>query len=190
MVILLKKKTVLITGAGSGLGKEASIALAKRGHKVYATTRYENEADTLNNYAKENNLPLESFKLDILLETDRNLILNYDFDVLISNAAIGDSGSVAEIRVDRFENVFETNVFSSIKLTQIAIKKFIEKKKGRVIFISSLFGRISYPFLSPYCASKFAIEAFASSLRKEMKDLDNTNIQIGIIEPRSICNRI
>ena len=86
--------------------------------------------------------------------------------------------------------MFETNVFSSIKLTQIAIKKFIEKKKGRVIFISSLFGRISYPFLSPYCASKFAIEAFASSLRKEMKDLDNTNIQIGIIEPRSICNRI
>ena len=96
----MKKKTVLITGAGSGLGKEASIALAKRGHKVYATTRYENEADTLNNYAKENNLPLESFKLDILLETDRNLILNYDFDVLINNAAIGDSGSVAEIRVD------------------------------------------------------------------------------------------
>ena len=59
----------------------------------------------------------------------------------------------------------------------------IENKRGRVIFLSSLAGRISIPFLGPYCASKFAIEGFASSLRKEMKKLDDVNIQIGIIEP-------
>lgn len=81
------------------------------------------------------------------------------------------------------ENVFETNVFSNIKITQIALKKLIKNKKGRIIFLSSLSGRISLPFLGPYCSSKFAIEGFASSLRKEMKKLDGTNIQIGIIEP-------
>lgn len=177
------KKIIVITGAGSGLGKEAAIALARRGHKVYATTQYENECENLNNFANNENIDLESFKLDIRLEEDRNKLLNIDFDCLINNAAIGDSGSICEVRVDRIENVFETNVFSNIKITQVAIKKLLQKNNGRIIFLSSLAGRIPFPFLAPYCASKFAIEGFASSLRKEMKSLDETNIQIGIIEP-------
>ncbi|MEG0873066.1 MAG: SDR family NAD(P)-dependent oxidoreductase [Clostridia bacterium] len=178
-----KKKSILVTGAGTGLGKKASIALAKRGHNVYATTRYEKEALILNKIARENKLSIKSFKLDILLAKDREKILEFDFDIIINNAAIGDSGSVSEVRVDRFKNVFETNVFSNICITQIAIKKFITKKQGRIIFISSLFGRISYPFLCPYCASKFAIESLATSLRIEMKKLDYANIEVGIIEP-------
>lgn len=181
------KKTVLITGAGSGLGKMAAISLAKRGHLVYATTHYEKEAEALNDYAAQNQINLISFKLDILLEEDRNLLFSYDFDVLICNAAIGDSGSVAEIRIDRFQNVFETNVFCNIQIAQIAIQKMMKKKQGRILFLSSLAGRISMPFLAPYCASKFAIEAFATSLRKELKKLDGIDIQVGIIEPRCFC---
>ena len=179
----MKTKTIVITGAGSGLGKEAAINLAKRGHKVIATTQYDRQAKELNILAQDTNIDLQSFKLDINLEEDRNKLYDLNFDVLINNAAIGDSGSIAEIKVDRIENVFETNVFSNIKITQIALKKLIENKQGRIIFLSSLAGRVSMPFLGPYCSSKFAIEGFASSLRKEMKKLDGTNIQIGIIEP-------
>lgn len=179
----MKEKTVVITGAGSGLGREAAIALAKRGHKVIATTEYERQSKELNILAEDRNISLKAFKLDIRLEEDRNKLSEIDFDVLINNAAIGDSGSISDISVDRIENVFETNVFSNIKITQIALKKMIENKRGRIIFLSSLAGRISMPFLGPYCSSKFAIEGFASSLRKEMKKLDDTNIQIGIIEP-------
>lgn len=176
-------KTIVITGSGSGLGREAAICLAKRGHKVIATTQYEKQSKELNVLATDRNIDLKSFKLDIRLEEDRNKLKDIDFDVLINNAAIGDSGSIADIAVDRFENVFETNVFSNIKITQIALKKLIEKKRGRVIFLSSLAGRIAMPFLGPYCSSKFAIEGFVTSLRKEMKKLDDTNIQIGLIEP-------
>lgn len=179
----MKEKTVVITGAGSGLGREAAIVLAKRGHKVIATTEYEKQSKELNILAEDRNINLEAFKLDIRLEEDRNKLSEIDFDILINNAAIGDSGSISDISVDRIENVFETNVFSNIKITQIALKKMIENKRGRIIFLSSLAGRISMPFLGPYCSSKFAIEGFASSLRKEMKKLDDTNIQIGIIEP-------
>ena len=169
---------------GSGLGKEAAIALAKRGHKIYATVHYEEEIEKIANYAKENKLDIEVFKLDILLEEDRNLVLNYDIDTFISNAAIGDSGSVAEIRIDRIKNVFETNVFSNIQITQLVLKKMIEKNiDGKLIFLSSLSGRVSLPFLSPYCASKFALEAFIESLKYELKILPNVNIQVCLIEP-------
>lgn len=179
----MNKKTVFFTGSGSGLGMDAALALAKKGHKVYATAQYDEQVNNLNNIAKNQNLDLESFKLDIRLEEDRKQIEYYNFDVFIANAAIGDSGSVSEIKVDRIENVFETNVFSNIKTVQIAIKNFVNQKKGRVVFLSSLAGRVSMPFLSPYCASKFALESFASSLRKEMKKLDGVNIEITIIEP-------
>ena len=183
MVIILKTQKVLITGTGSGLGKCAALELARRGHKVFATVQFENQVEKLKNEAKKNNLDLTVFKLDIRSKKDRESILNYDFDIIINNAGIGDSGSVSEINIDRFKDVFETNVFSAIEITQIALKKFIENKYGKVIFISSLFGKVSSPFLSPYCSSKFAIEALAYSLRKEMKTLDGVNIQVAIIEP-------
>lgn len=176
-------KKVVITGAGSGLGKEAAIMLSKRGHEVIATTHYEKQAKELNILARDSKLPITSFKLDINDKNDRELLNEIDFDVLINNAAIGDSGSIADIDVNRIEKVFETNVFSNIKVTQIALKKLIEKKRGRVIFLSSLAGLVSMPFLGPYCSSKYAIEGFASSLRKEMKKLDGVNIGVGIIEP-------
>lgn len=187
-MVMILEKTILITGAGTGLGKETSIELAKRGHKVYATVRYENEIEDLLSIAKSNNLRLEAFKLDVLKKQDREKILNYDIDCLICNAAIGDSGSVADIDVNRFREVFETNVFCNIETVQIALKKMIDdKKQGRVIFLSSLAGRIPFAFLAPYCSSKFAIEGFATCLRKEMKKLKRANIEVGIIEPRSIC---
>ena len=73
---------------------------------------------------KSNDINLIAFKLDILNEADRNTILNYDFDTFISNAAIGNSGSVADIPVDFIEDVFNTNVFSNLKVIQLAIKKY------------------------------------------------------------------
>ncbi len=179
----MKNKSIIITGAGSGLGKMATLALARRGHKVIATTFYENEAAALNEIASKQNLDIISFKLDIRNEEEREKILNYDFDVLINNAAIGDSGSVSEISIDRFINVFNTNVFSNILITQTAIKKFMEKKKGRIIFLSSLAGMKPIPFLAPYCSSKFAINGFFEALRYEMKILKDVNIEVGIIQP-------
>lgn len=178
------KKTVFITGAGSGLGYNASICLARRGHKVIATTQYDNQVTNLNNIAKNENLNMIVFKLDILNPKDRLLILNYDIDVLICNAAIGDSGSVSDIDINRIERVFNTNIFCSLALVQLALKPMINKNKhGRIIFLSSLAGRIPFAFLSPYCASKSAIETFATCLRKEMKSLKTAKIEVALIEP-------
>ena len=128
---------------------------------------------------------IKSFKLDILNENDRKKIKNLEFDIAINNASIGDSGSVCEIDISRFKSVFETNVFANILTTQEEIKVLMNKnnKCGRIVFVSSLFGRISFPFLSPYCSSKFAIEGFASVLKKELKQIPSSNLEVAIIEP-------
>lgn len=181
----ISMKKILITGCGSGLGYEAAIALAKRGHYVYATTHTKEQADRLNTLNKKYNLPMESFKLDILLEDDRLQVLDIKIDVLINNAAIGDSGSVAEIDVNSYRNTFETNVFSSIELTQLVLKQMIPRKKGRIIFLSSLAGRSHIPFLSPYCATKSALDTIVPSLNEELKELKGVNIPVILIEPGS-----
>ena len=184
-----EKQTVCITGAGSGLGKEAALALARRGHRVIAAVLYEEQIKELVDISEKENLDIEVIKIDITNEEDRDKLLNYDIDVFISNAAIADSGSIAEVDVKRIENVFKVNVFCNIKIVQFVLKNMIEKKrKGKVVFLSSQIGRIALPFLGPYVSSKFAIEGFASCLRDEMKifnKLEKTNIQVAIIEPGS-----
>ena len=193
MVYIMKdktnKQTVCINGAGSGLGKEAAIAIARRGHKVIATVLYEEQIQKLEKIKENEELDIEVIKLDVTNQKDREKLLNYDIDVFISNAAIADSGSIAEVDVERIEDVFKINVFSNIRVSQIVLRNMIEKKgRGKVVFLSSQIGRIALPFLGPYASSKFAIEGFASCLRDEMKilnKLEKTNIQVGIIEPGS-----
>ena len=178
-------KKILITGCGSGLGRKASFALANRGHYVYATTHTEEQANEINSFNKKYNLPIESFKLDILNSNDRLKITNLEIDVLINNAAIGNSGSVAEVDSDIYRETIETNVFCPIELTQLVLKQMIPRKKGRIIFVSSLAGRSPIPFLSPYCATKFALESICPSLNEELKELKNVNIPVILIEPGS-----
>ena len=142
-----KNRTVFITGCGSGIGKDAAVALARRGHRVIATTRTTASAKEINSLAAGQKLSIESFKLDVTVPEDREKIVDYDIDVLINNAGIGESGSLAEIDVKRIRNNFEVNVFGPLELTQLALKNMMKKDSGTVIFIGSLVGRIALPFL-------------------------------------------
>lgn len=173
-------KIILITGAASGIGRDSAVALAKRGHKVIATTHREESITELNNTYGD--LFLAVFKLDITLEEDRNKILDFDLDVLINNAAIGETGSLAEIPIEKIRTNFETNLFSTLAISQLAIKDMVKKDGGRVVFISSLAGRIPMPFFGPYSMTKFALSAGATMLRSELKKI-NKNIYITVVEP-------
>jgi short-subunit dehydrogenase len=178
-------KHILITGCGSGLGRKAAITLASRGHYVYATTHTDEQAYKLNMLNRKWKLPMENFKLDVLCKEDRDKVRDLKIDVLINNAAIGDSGSIAEIDVNRFRATFETNVFCSIELTQIVLEQMIKRGSGRIIFLSSLAGRMAIPFLSPYCSTKFALESIGYCLNKELKQLPKVHIPVILIEPGS-----
>jgi short-subunit dehydrogenase len=109
-------KTILITGAGSGIGRDAAFALAARGQRVIATTFDEAQATALRAECQTRGQALEVFKLDITLAADREQLRPLALDVLINNAAIGDSGSLAEIDMGRVRRIFEVNLFATLEL--------------------------------------------------------------------------
>jgi short-subunit dehydrogenase len=177
-----KSKTIVITGAAKGIGYNTAVTLAKRGHKVVATTHNKEQADAINSNFDSINFDLSAFKLDITNNDDRAKLATVEHDVLICNAGIGESGSLAEIDMNRVRNNFEVNVFATFEIAQVSLKQFIEKGRGTVLFISSLAGRIGMPWLAPYSMTKFALTCGAEQLRDEMHLL-NKNIHVSVIEP-------
>jgi len=175
-------KTVLITGCRGGFGKDTAIALSKKNYKVIASTETLKEAEDLKKEFIQNSITIQVLKLDITKKEDRKKIEELEIDILINNAAIGESGSLSEIDIQKVRNNFEVNVFSTLELTQISLKKMIKKGEGKIIFISSLAGRVTMPFLAPYSMTKFALSSGVEALRAELKLLKN-NIKIVLIEP-------
>lgn len=175
-------KTILITGSGSGFGWDSAVALAKRGHRVIATTRTEESCQKLNTFAEDNNLNIQSFKLDVTVPEDRQKIMDYDIDILLNNAGVGESGSLAEIPLDKIRHNFEVNVFGSIALTQLALQKMIPRDSGTILFVSSLGGRITMPFMSAYAMTKFALCGGVDAMRQEIRRITE-NVHVALIEP-------
>ena len=128
-------KSVLITGAGSGFGKGASLALAARGHSVIATTETDAQAKEL--AAEAPQLTVE--KLDIT-SSDVDKARGWDIDVLINNAGAGQTGPIADVPVDRVRHLFDVNVFGTLAMTQAVLPSMIAKGAGRVIIVSSIAG--------------------------------------------------
>ncbi len=182
--IFLSKK-ILITGAGSGIGRDAAFALAARGHQVWATTLDTRQAEALERDALAQALPMQVFKLDITSEADRALVVPLALDVLINNAGVGESGALAEVPMDRVRHVFEVNLFATLALTQTVLRGMVERERGTVLLVSSIAGRLPVPFLMPYGMSKFALSAAGAGLRAEMDRL-HKNIHISLIEPGAI----
>jgi NAD(P)-dependent dehydrogenase (short-subunit alcohol dehydrogenase family) len=176
-------KTILITGAGSGLGEGTAIGLAKLGHRVIAGVHIYPQATALREKVKklglEGNLRVE--RLDILDQYDVNNALRWDIDILLNNAGIGETGPVFETPLELIRKNFETNFFAPISLTQKFVAKFInEKKKGKVVFVSSMGGLFTPTHFGTYCSTKHALEAIAESLKEELKKY---NIQVQTINP-------
>ena len=162
------------------MGLEAALQLAERGHDVIATVHLFESIPIVEAAARERGVTLVVEKFDILDENDRERFSGYDVDVLINNAAIGETGPLIEVPVDRIRKNFETNVFSTIELSQQVARKMIERGSGKIVFVGSLGGRLAMPFMGPYIMTKFALEAAIDVLRVEMRPL---GIKVSLIEP-------
>jgi NAD(P)-dependent dehydrogenase (short-subunit alcohol dehydrogenase family) len=176
------KSTLLITGAGSGLGKGAALGIARAGHHVIAATQTTSQAVALRAKAAASGITsLRAEKLDILDRYDVARAVGWDFDVLVNNAAIGEGGPIAEIPLDIVRHGFEVNVFAPLALTQQVVRRWVSSgRSGKVVFISSMGGLFSPPGFAPYAATKHAIEAIAEAMQLELKGF---GIQVQTINP-------
>lgn len=177
----MENRTVLITGCSSGIGRAAALGLKKRNWRVFATARKEEDVRELVH------LGLKSHLLDVsdsnsiketvdwvLGETGGNL------DALINNAGYGQSGAIEDLSREILRQQFEVNVFGLQELTNRLIPIFRRQRRGRIVNISSVAGRISVPYSGAYSASKYALEALSDALRNEVR---SSGIRVSLIEP-------
>jgi NAD(P)-dependent dehydrogenase (short-subunit alcohol dehydrogenase family) len=163
-------KTILITGAGSGLGEGAAIGMARNGHNIIATAQISPQVAALRN--KVNELGLKNVrveKLDLLDPYDVAYAHTWDIDVLWNNAGLGESGPVSEIPIDLVRRNYEVNVFKPLELTQGFIRKWIAaRKKAKIVFTSSMGGLFTPAGWGTYVSTKHAIESIAEAMQQEL----------------------
>jgi len=168
-------KNVMITGAGSGFGKGASLALAARGHHVIATTETDAQASALRQEAPD----LEVVKLDITSD-DVAKASGWDIDVLINNAGAGQTGPMADVPIERVRRLFDVNVFGTLAVTQAVLPAMIARGSGRVIIVSSIAGVVVGPSFGPYSMTKHALEAMGKAMRAELAEL---GVDVTLLNP-------
>src|SRR5512138_1130063 len=158
-------KTVLITGAGSGFGRGAAVELARRGHKVVAAVLNDRQAADLSKTEPK----LIVVKIDITDAKDIGKVDQWNLDVFVANAAIGQTGPLSLIPLERLRAVFEVNVFGTFAITQRIAQAMRRKRAGRIIITSSIGGVRAGVGSGPYTMTKHAIQAFGTALRAELK---------------------
>jgi short-subunit dehydrogenase len=181
-----KKKSVLISGTSTGIGKECALLLDKQGFKVFAGVRNTSDYEQL---AKSGSGNIQPVMLDVCKDEDVraafNLIsedLSNPLFGLVNNAGLGISGFVEVMPIQEFMKLFEVNVFGVHRLTR-AFLSTLRKNGGRIINIGSSSSYFSGPALGPYAATKFALRAYTDALRMEMKFF---NVSVSLVAPGPI----
>jgi short-subunit dehydrogenase len=172
--------TVLITGAGSGLNNGAAIELAERGYDVIACVENYPQVRALEIQTKQRGVKLRIEKIDVTNTGDRRHAMSWDVDVLLNGAGIIEGGAIVDIPVENMRRQFEVNVIGPVLLSQGIAKRMIERRSGKIIFMSSVVGILSGPFVGIYGASKHALEAIADTMSMELQEF---GIQVAVINP-------
>src|SRR5438874_93678 len=179
-------RSVLVTGASTGCGRACALDLDRRGFRVLAGVRKDADGEAL----RAESSRIEPVILDV---TDQSSIdaavkgIGDELYGLVNNAGITVAGPLEYLPVDEIRRQFEVNVFGHLAVTQ-AFLPAIRNAHGRIVFMSSVGGRVpSAPFLSPYNASKHAIESFGDALRVELAP---SGIHVSLIEPGSVATPI
>jgi NAD(P)-dependent dehydrogenase (short-subunit alcohol dehydrogenase family) len=173
-------KTILITGAGSGLNNGAALELAERGYDVIACVEIYPQVRALELQAKERGVKLRIEKIDVTKEGDRRRAMSWDVDVLVNGAGIIEGGAIVDIPGENMRRQFEVNIIGPVLLTQGIARKMIKRRSGKIIFLSSVVGILSGPFVGIYGASKHAIEAIADTMSMELQEF---GVQVAVINP-------
>jgi NAD(P)-dependent dehydrogenase (short-subunit alcohol dehydrogenase family) len=182
-------KSILVTGASTGIGQACALHLAAAGHQVFAGVRSESDARRLEDRGTSLVHPVF---LDV---TDQDQIdavaerIGKEPDGLhgvVNNAGVAFGGPTEYIPIDEWRDQFEVNVFGQVAVTR-AMLPMIRQTRGRLVFVGSIGGKVATMMMGPYNASKFAIEAVGEVLRAELRPW---GIGVSVIEPGAVKTEI
>jgi NAD(P)-dependent dehydrogenase (short-subunit alcohol dehydrogenase family) len=178
-------KTILITGASTGFGRDTAETLAKAGHTVYASMRDPKSK----NKTRADELSKQGIKvvdLDVTSDASVDKAISEvlksagKIDVLVNNAGIFSAGVTEAFTADQARSLFNTNVIGILRTSRAVLPSMREKHDGLIINVGSILGRVTFPFMGIYGASKFAVEALTDSLRYEVSQL---GIDVVLVQP-------
>ena len=176
-------KTVLITGASSGIGKDTAKTLIAQGYTVYVAAR------RLEKMAELETLGAIAIKMDITNDNDIKNVVNRinanhgGVDILINNAGFGMYGAMEDTSIDDARYQFEVNLFGLARLTQLVLPYMRAQRSGTIVNVSSMGGKVYTPLGSWYHATKHALEGWSDCLRLELAAF---NINVVVIQPGAI----
>jgi NAD(P)-dependent dehydrogenase (short-subunit alcohol dehydrogenase family) len=185
-----KAKTVLVSGASTGIGRATVRHLAARGHRVFAGVRKDSDAESIRADAAglTGGGSLEPVQLDVTVPADIAAVVEriegegLRLDALVNNAGIVVASPLEALPVGDLRRQFEVNFFSCAQMIQACLPS-LREARGRIINMSSISGRIANPFMGAYSASKHALEAYSDALRMELAPW---GIRVLLIEPGPI----
>jgi len=178
--------SALITGTSKGIGYETALAFARAGYRVLATMRNPSSSPALSEMAAQEKLPMSVSAMDV--DSDESVRVGMaaiqsqhgPLDVLVNNAGVECFGSIEETSIEDFRTVMETNYFGALRCIKSVVPQMRERRAGTIINISSVAGTFSHPPATPYCASKWALEALSEGLACEMKAC---GMRVALVEP-------
>jgi len=174
------ERVALITGASSGFGLLTAVTLARRGWRVLATMRSLNRRNKLEEAARAASVldRIEFLALDV---TDAGQIAELaasiaarpaPLDAIVNNAGFAMAGFAEDVSDAELRRQFDTNFFGAAAVTRAFLPQFRRQGSGHIVILSSISGRMGFPGVGSYAASKFALEGWAETLRLEMKPLE------------------
>ena len=189
-----KRPLALVTGSSSGFGFLTSLNLAKAGFMFLATMRNPDGQEGLYGAADQWGVaewiqvfPLDVTHSDSILALKQKIETMGRLDVLVNNAGFATGGIIEEVTNEQWREQFDTNFFGLVAMTKAVLPMMREARSGRIINMSSVSGRMGFPALAPYVASKHAVEGFSECLRLEMKSF---GVDVILIEPGSYATNI
>lgn len=180
-------RSVFVTGSSTGIGRATALRLDREGWQVFAGVRRKEDGESLRREASERLVPVilditDPAQTVAAASTIEQTVGENGLDGLVNNAGVAILGPLETIPLEDFRRQIEINLTAQVAVTQ-ALLPAIRRGRGRIVFVSSIGGRMALPFGGPYHAAKFGLEAVADCLRQELRPWQ---IAVSIIEPGSI----
>lgn len=184
--MMFSNKTVVITGASSGIGKSTSFEFAKRGANLILVSRNEEKLNELENSLKKFNVKTMVCVCDVSnkLEVEKmaKLVLEKfsQVDILVNNAGFAIFDYVKNLTIEQIEDQMNTNYFGMIYCIKNFLPSMINKNSGHIVNVASVAASFGLPGIAPYCASKYAMLGFSEGLKHE---LSSTHVDVTVVSP-------